>query len=82
MDFEPAANLPGLLFVDETTLAVSTKIMCNECGKIFQRTDIYRKYERMCGKLNFTTIKTTKSKCLILDSKLEPEFSLRGKALK
>ena len=58
-DLEPATNLPELLFVDETTLTVSTKIMCNKCGKIFQRTDVYRKHERICGKLNFTTIRNS-----------------------
>ena len=60
-DLEPATNLLELWFVDETTLTVSTKIMCNKFGKIFQRPDIYRKHERMCGKfstkLMFSTIR-------------------------
>ena len=34
-DLEPATNLPELLFVDETTLTNSSKMMCNKCGKIF-----------------------------------------------
>ena len=53
----PAMSLLELLFVDETTVSFSTKIMCNKCGKIFQRTDIYRKHERICGKLTFSTVR-------------------------
>ena len=56
-DLEPTTNLPELLFVYETTLTVSSKMVCNKCGKIFQRTDIYRKHERMCGKLKFSTMR-------------------------
>ena len=56
-DLEPTTNLPELLFVYETTLTVSSKMMCNKCGKIFQRTDIHRKHERMCGKLTFSTMR-------------------------
>ena len=44
-DLEPATNLPELLYFDKTTLTVSTKIICNKCGKIFQGTDIYRKHK-------------------------------------
>ena len=54
-DLEAATNLPELLFVDETTIIVPSKIICNKCDKIFQRTDIYQKHERMCGKFKFST---------------------------
>ena len=54
---EPVTNLPELLFIYETTVTASTKIVCNKCGKILQKTDIHRKHERMCGKLKFSVIK-------------------------
>ena len=56
-NLKPAANLPELLFVDETTVTVASEIICNKCGKIFQSTDIYREHERMCGKFKFSTIR-------------------------
>ena len=43
-DLEPATNLPELLFFDKAMLTVSTEIICNKCGKIFQRTYLYRKH--------------------------------------
>ena len=49
-DLEPVTNLPEPLSVNETTLTVSIKIMCNKCGKIFQSTNI-------CGKLKFSPIR-------------------------
>ena len=56
-DLEPVTNLPEPSSVNETTLTVSAKIICNKRGKIFQSTDIYRKHEIMCGKLKFSPIR-------------------------
>ena len=59
-DLEPVTNLSELSFVDEAMVKVSSKTICNKCGKIFQRTGIYRKHERMCGKFTFSTIRNNK----------------------
>ena len=41
--------LPGITFVDDRDVEVSSKVICPKCNKLFIKMQMFTKHEKVCG---------------------------------